>query len=113
MMRLTPVADPAPITPTHRLPLSPRGALLRDLLARRIVFLDGAMGTMLQRHKLGEADYRGDRFKSHPTDLKNNNDLLVLTRPGLVLDVHRQYLAAGADIIETNTFNAPSISHSD
>jgi 5-methyltetrahydrofolate--homocysteine methyltransferase len=113
MMRFSPVPNPAPITPTHRLPLSPRGVLLRDLLAQRLVFLDGAMGTMLQRHKLGEADYRGDRFKDHPTDLKNNNDLLVLTRPELVLEVHRQYLAAGADIIETNTFNATSISQAD
>jgi 5-methyltetrahydrofolate--homocysteine methyltransferase len=104
---------PAAIVPTHRLPLTARGALLRDLLGRRIVFLDGAMGTMLQRHKLVEADYRGTRFTEHPIDLKNNNDLLVLTRPELVLDVHRQYLAAGADIIETNTFNATSISQAD
>ena len=103
----------ASIIPTHRLPLTARGEQLRALLAKRIVFLDGAMGTMLQRHKLTEADYRGDRFKDHPTDLKNNNDLLVLTRPELVLDVHRQYFAAGADIIETNTFNATSISQAD
>ena len=103
----------ASITPTHRLPLTARGGQLCALVAQRLVFLDGAMGTMLQRHKLTETDYRGDRFKDHPTDLKNNNDLLVLTRPELVLDVHRQYFAAGADIIETNTFNATSISQAD
>jgi 5-methyltetrahydrofolate--homocysteine methyltransferase len=103
----------ATIAPTHRLPLTARGEELRALLAQRIVFLDGAMGTMLQRHRLGEADYRGERFKDHPTDLKNNNDLLVLTRPELVLDVHRQYFAAGADLVETNTFNATTISQAD
>jgi 5-methyltetrahydrofolate--homocysteine methyltransferase len=107
------VTTTSSIVPTHRLPLSARGELLRALLSQRLVFLDGAMGTMLQQHKLAEADYRGDRFKDHPTDLKNNNDLLVLTRPELVLDVHRQYFDAGADIIETNTFNATSISQAD
>ena len=105
--------DSASIVPSHRLPLTARGEQLRALLARRIVYLDGAMGTMLQRHKLEEADYRGERFRDHPSDLKNNNDLLVLTRPELVLNVHRQYLAAGADIIETNTFNATTISQAD
>ncbi len=104
---------PAPISPTHRLPLSARGEELRALLAQRIVFLDGATGTMLQRHKLQEGDYRGTRFADHPFDVKNNNDLLVLTQPHLVLDVHRQYFAAGADMVETNTFNATTISQAD
>jgi 5-methyltetrahydrofolate--homocysteine methyltransferase len=103
----------SPIFPTHRLPLTARGEELRALLTQRIVYLDGAMGTMLQRHRLTEADYRGARFKDHPTDLKNNNDLLVLTRPELVLEVHRQYFAAGADLVETNTFNATTISQAD
>ncbi len=101
------------ITPTHRLPLTARGEELLALLEQRIVFLDGATGTMLQRHKLQEADFRGERFKDHPIDLKNNNDLLVLTRPELVREVHRQYFAAGADMVETNTFNANVISQAD
>ncbi len=84
------------------------------LLSSRILLLDGAMGTMLQRHRLQEADYRGTgRFADWPTDLKGNNDLLVLTQPEIVADVHRQYLAAGADILETNTFNANAISMAD
>ena len=96
---------------------SERQTQIRDLLAHRILLLDGAMGTMLQRHRLQEADYRGTatspRFADWPTDLKGNNDLLVLTQPELVADVHRQYLAAGADILETNTFNANAISMAD
>jgi len=79
---------------------------LRALLDRRILVLDGAMGTMIQNHKLTEADYRGERFRDWPQDLRGNNDVLVLTRPELVADIHRAYLAAGADLIETNTFNA-------
>jgi len=88
-----------------------RTADLRALLERRILVLDGAMGTMIQNHKLPEEAYRGERFRDWPTDLRGNNDLLVLTRPQLVGDLHRQYLAAGADVIETNTFNsnAPSM----
>jgi 5-methyltetrahydrofolate--homocysteine methyltransferase len=86
---------------------------LRALLARRILFIDGAMGTMIQRHKLGENDFRGDVFKDHPHDLKGNNDLLCLTRPDIISGIHRSYLEAGADIIETNTFNANRISQSD
>lgn len=107
------MADFASISPTHRLPLTARGKEFRALLAKRIVFLDGATGTMLQRHKFGEADFRGERFKDHPIDLKNNNDLLVLTRPEAVLNVHREYFAAGADLVETNTFNANVISMAD
>ena len=101
------------IFPTHRLPLTARGEELCALLKQRLVFLDGAMGTMLQRHRLTEADYRGARFKDHPVDLKNNSDVLVLTKPEPVLEVHRQYLAAGADIIETNTFGATVIAQAD
>jgi 5-methyltetrahydrofolate--homocysteine methyltransferase len=86
---------------------------LRDLLARRILILDGAMGTMIQRYKLSEADFRGTRFADHPVDLRGNNELLLLTRPQLIREVHEQYLAAGADLIETNTFGATSIAQED
>ncbi len=87
--------------------------VLNRLLARRILVLDGAMGTMIQKHKLTEADFRGERFKQHPKDLQGNNDLLILTRPDVISDIHHQYLAAGADIIETNTFSSTSIVQSD
>src|ERR1043166_9195681 len=86
---------------------------LDALLARRILVLDGAMGTMIQRHRLTDPDFRGDRFRTHPRELKGDNDLLVLTRPDVVSDIHHQYLQAGADIIETNTFNSTAISQSD
>ena len=84
-----------------------------DLLAKRIVILDGAMGTMVQRFKLKEEDYRGDRFRDHPASLKNNNDVLCLTRPEIIRQIHLEYLQAGADIIETNTFNATVIAQAD
>ena len=90
-----------------------REQVLRDALAKRILIIDGAMGTMIQRYKLQESDYRGDRFKDHPHDVKGNNDLLVLTQPQIIQEIHRQYLEAGADILETNTFNAQSISMAD
>ena len=86
---------------------------LADLLRERILILDGAMGTMIQRYLLSEADYRGERFKDWPSDLKGNNDLLVLTRPGVIREIHEQYLAAGADILETNTFNGNRLSQAD
>ena len=86
---------------------------ITEHLEQRILFLDGAMGTMIQRHKLGEADYRGERFANWPRDLKGNNDVLVLSRPQLIADIHRQYLAAGADILETNTFNATRVAMAD
>ncbi|MGD8976293.1 MAG: methionine synthase, partial [Gammaproteobacteria bacterium] len=86
---------------------------LNDLLARRILVLDGAMGTMIQGHELDEADFRGERFADWGQDLQGNNDLLSLTRPDLIRDIHREYLAAGADIVETNTFNATAISQAD
>ena len=90
-----------------------RLALLPELLSRRILLIDGAMGTMLQTYRLGEADYRGTRFADWPSDLKGNNDLLAMTKPEVVGAIHGQYLAAGADILETNTFNANAISMAD
>ncbi len=90
-----------------------RAAALPGILAERIVILDGAMGTMIQRYKLAEADYRGTRFLEHPKDLKGNNELLQLTRPEVITEIHEQYLAAGADLIETNTFGATSVAQED
>ena len=86
---------------------------LERLLAERILVLDGAMGTMIQRRKLTEADFRGDRFRAHSHDLKGNNDVLVLTRPDVVEAIHAEYLDAGADIIETNTFSSTAVSQAD
>jgi 5-methyltetrahydrofolate--homocysteine methyltransferase len=86
---------------------------LERLLAERILVLDGAMGTMVQRRTLTEADFRGERFASHARDLKGNNDVLVLTRPDVIADIHAEYLAAGADIIETNTFSSTAVSQAD
>jgi len=86
---------------------------LRELLARRILILDGAMGTMIQRYKLSEADFRGARFADHPVDVRGNNELLQLTRPDVIQEIHEQYLAAGADLIETNTFGGTSIAQED
>jgi 5-methyltetrahydrofolate--homocysteine methyltransferase len=88
-------------------------AALKQAARERILILDGAMGTMIQRYKLDEAGFRGTRFKDHPHDLKGNNDLLVLTQPEIISEIHNAYLEAGADIIETNTFNAQAISQSD
>jgi 5-methyltetrahydrofolate--homocysteine methyltransferase len=94
--------------------ISPTEKSLRDLLAQRILILDGAMGTMIQRHKLQEADYRGERFADWKgQDLKGNNDLLSLTQPDIIREIHGKYIAAGADIIETNTFNSTTISQAD
>jgi 5-methyltetrahydrofolate--homocysteine methyltransferase len=125
------MSEPTVPPPLTRLPWKDRARteLLLRALSRRILILDGAMGTMLQRYRLDEAGYRGERFAAghdarhvhgagcahaHAArDLKGNNDLLVLTRPELVRQVHRAYLEAGADLIETNTFNATSISQAD
>jgi len=90
-----------------------RAAQLPELLKQRILILDGAMGTMIQRYKLGESDYRGERFKDHPKDLKGNNELLQFTRPDVITEIHEGYLAAGADLIETNTFGATRIAQGD
>ncbi len=97
------------ISPTH----SQKNIQLQQLLQERIAFLDGAMGTMIQRHKLDEADFRGERFKDHPKDLKGNNDILSITRPDIIETIHIAYLEAGSDIIETNTFSATSIAQAD
>ncbi len=86
---------------------------IRELLNERILIIDGAMGTMIQRYQLSEADYRGERFTGWHKDVKGNNDLLSITQPGIITDIHRQYLDAGADIIETNTFSSTSIAQAD
>jgi 5-methyltetrahydrofolate--homocysteine methyltransferase len=86
---------------------------IRKELEKRILVIDGAMGTMIQRHKLEEADYRGERFKDWHTDVKGNNDLLCITQPEIIKGIHKQYLAAGADIIETNTFSSTVIAMAD
>ena len=90
-----------------------RGQALPGILAQRIAILDGAMGTMIQRFKLTEAQYRGERFKDFERDVKGNNELLSLTRPDVIRDIHEGYLAAGADLIETNTFGATTIAQED
>jgi 5-methyltetrahydrofolate--homocysteine methyltransferase len=91
----------------------PTPDILQRQLSSRILVLDGAMGTMIQRHALTEADFRGDRFRDHPRDLKGNSDLLVLTCPDVIGGIHREYLAAGADMIETNTFSSTAIAQAD
>ena len=90
-----------------------RAQALPEILKHRIAILDGAMGTMIQRFKLSEADYRGERFQDFPKDVKGNNELLSLTRPDVIRDIHEGYLAAGADMIETNTFGATTIAQAD
>jgi 5-methyltetrahydrofolate--homocysteine methyltransferase len=92
---------------------SPAFAQLDALFKQRIAFIDGAMGTMIQRHKLEEEDFRRGVYDGHSHELKGNNDVLVLTRPDVIKDIHTAYLEAGADIIETNTFNGTWISQSD
>ena len=86
---------------------------IQECLQERILIIDGAMGTMIQRYKLSEADYRGERFKAWQSDVKGNNDLLCITQPQIIEEIHKQYLEAGADIIETNTFNAQRVSLAD
>src|SRR3954470_13829799 len=86
---------------------------LRSLLNDRILILDGAMGTMIQRYQLTEADFRGERFANHRRDLKGDSDVLVLTRPDVISAIHHEYLAAGADIIETNTFGGTAVAQGD
>ena len=90
-----------------------RRAVLERLLSQRILILDGALGTMVQARELGEADFRGERFADHPSELAGDNELLVLTKPTLVQEIHDEFLAAGADIIETNTFGANTVAQSD
>ena len=86
---------------------------LKQLLNEQILVLDGAMGTMIQSHKLEEKDYRGEQFKNHSCDLKGNNDLLSITQPEIIKSIHSAYFESGADIVETNTFNSTSISMAD
>jgi 5-methyltetrahydrofolate--homocysteine methyltransferase len=88
-------------------------SILNDLIQHRIIILDGAMGTMIQKHKLQEADFRGDQFRDHPKPLKGNNDILSITKPEIILNIHKEYLEAGADLITTNTFNSNRISMAD
>lgn len=106
-----PAHDPTFNAP-HGVPVA---EALDQLFQRRIGILDGAMGTMIQRYKLQEADFRMEHpvLKDHPSDLKGNNDLLVLTRPDVIGEIHRQYLDAGADIFETNTFSGTTIAQAD
>ena len=92
---------------------TPKAELLESLLRRRILFLDGAMGTMLQNYRLTEVDYRGDRWRDHPKPLAGNHDVLAVTRPHVVREVHEAFLEAGADIIETNTFSSTSVAQAD
>ncbi len=106
-------AAPYAIEPTDETARRDRGERLKRLPGERVVLLDGAMGTMIQQRQLVEADFRGERLRAHGRDLKGNNDILTLTRPDVITDVHRAYLAAGADIIETNTFNSNAVSQSD
>ena len=86
---------------------------LRSALDKRILIIDGAMGTMIQRHKLGESDFRGERFAKHGHELRGNNDVFVLTRPDMIEAIHSAYLEAGADIIETNSFSGTRIAQAD
>jgi 5-methyltetrahydrofolate--homocysteine methyltransferase len=106
-------AVPFGIEPADETERRERIKRLKGLLDERIVVLDGAMGTMIQQHKLDERDFRGERFRTYGKDLKGNNDILSLTRPDVITDIHRAYLDAGADIIETNTFNSSAISQAD
>ena len=106
-------AVPFGVAPADETERRERVERLKGLLDERIVFLDGAMGTMIQQHKLDEHAFRGDRFRSYGRDLRGNNDILVLTRPDVISGIHRAYLDAGADIIETNTFNSSAISQAD
>src|SRR3546814_20124458 len=86
---------------------------IEDILGQRIMVLDGAMGTMIQRYTLSETDFRGERFQDHAHDVKGNNDLLSLTRPDIIGEIHRAYLEAGADLIETKTFSSNTVSMAD
>ena len=103
----------AELTQSPPLSRATRLSRLDHLLARRILVLDGAMGTMIQSYRLGESEYRGDRFASHPSDLRGNNDLLTLTQPSIIKAIHSAYLDAGADILETNTFNSTRVAMAD
>ncbi|MFI4879139.1 MAG: methionine synthase [Steroidobacterales bacterium] len=106
-------AAPFAVEPVDAAARRARVERLREMLGQRILVLDGAMGTMIQQQRLDEQDFRGERFTTHGRDLRGNNDILTLTRPAVIAGIHRAYLAAGADIIETNTFNSNSVSQAD
>ena len=93
--------------------VSERNSLIKSQLEKHILLIDGGMGTMIQAYKFEEEDFRGERFKDWTQDVKGNNDLLVLTQPNIIANIHREYLDAGADILETNTFNATTIAMAD
>ena len=93
--------------------MTDRTSQLEAVLRERILILDGALGTMIQSCRLSESDYRGERFADHPQDLRGNNDLLVLTQPAVIRTIHTEYLKAGADVIETNTFNSTAVAQAD
>jgi len=112
-MTVSSTSAPGTIAPPLPAQVAARVAAFRRLFGERIAVLDGAMGSMIQTFNLGEADFRGDRFRTHPHDLRGNNDLLALTRPDVIESIHRDYFAAGADIVETNTFSSTSIAQSD
>src|SRR5688572_5127026 len=97
----------------HRMSTDSIAARLTALLRERILVLDGGMGTMVQRHELDEAAFRGERFHDHGKDLRGNNDILVLTQPAVIAGIHDAYLDAGSDLIETSTFSATSIAQAD
>ena len=97
----------------RHLPEHPAAASLRRLLAERLVYLDGAMGTTIQTYRLPPADFRGERFADHPADLAGNNDILCLTRPDLIEEIHYRFLVAGADVVETNSFGMTRIAQAD
>ena len=104
---------PGPESGNGSTAMGPAERRLREALEKRILILDGAMGTMIQRYKLTEEQYRGERFAQHPHDVKGNNELLSLTQPKIIAEIHEQYLAAGADLIETNTFGATAVAQGD
>src|SRR5690606_4713757 len=109
---ISPLELPAAMS-KQTVPISAAERYLREAMQKRIVMLDGAMGTMIQQFKLTEADFRGERFAGHPTDVRGDNELLSLTRPDVIRSIHEQYLAAGADILETNTFGATTVAQAD
>ena len=93
--------------------VSNRSELLKEQIANRILILDGAMGTMIQKHKFSEEDFRGEKWKNHSHDLKGNNDVIAISQPRILAEIHKAYLEAGSDIIETNTFSSTSIAQAD
>ena len=93
--------------------MTDKKSLLSTILKERVLVLDGAMGTMIQQYELDESDFKGDKFTKHNSDLKGNNDILCLTKPRVISEIHEKYLMTGCDIIETNTFNANRISQAD